>query len=144
MHPFPHTYAVDASASATGNVTLSADRVVAITSAPPLEFDGPGDQWSPEGLLCAAVADCFILTFRAIARASKYEWKSLQCHVEGVLERADGVTKFTRFRTRATLTVAAGSDMERARMLLDKAEHGCLITNSLTATRELQAEVIAG
>ena len=144
MHPFPHTYAVDASANAVGNVTLTAERVVAIASAPPLEFDGPGDQWSPEGLLCAAVADCFILPFRAIARASKYEWKSLQCQVEGVLERADGVTKFTRFRTRATLTVAPGSDAERGRMLLDKAEHGCLVTNSLTATRELQAEVITG
>ena len=39
-----------------------------IESAPPKEFDGPGDQWSPEQLLTAAVADCFVLNFRTMTR----------------------------------------------------------------------------
>ena len=39
-------------------------------------------------LLIAAVADCFILTFRAVARASRFEWISLGCTVDGVLDRA--------------------------------------------------------
>ena len=34
---------------------LSAEGVRIIESAPPKEFDGPGNQWSPEGLLTAAV-----------------------------------------------------------------------------------------
>jgi organic hydroperoxide reductase OsmC/OhrA len=142
VHPFPHVYSVAADAQSTGNVTLTAARVAAISSAPPAEFDGPGDLWSPEGLLCAAVADCFVLTFRAIARASKFEWTTLRCRVDGVLERADGVTKFTRFTTHATLTVPTGAEADKARLLMDKAEHGCLVSNSLTAARELVAEVI--
>jgi organic hydroperoxide reductase OsmC/OhrA len=42
----------------------------AIETAPPPEFDGPGDMWSPETLLVAAIASCFILTFRGVSRAA--------------------------------------------------------------------------
>jgi organic hydroperoxide reductase OsmC/OhrA len=144
VHPYPHLYRVAAAATGTGNVTLSSAALPDIASAPPPEFDGPGGLWSPETLLCASVADCFILTFRAIARASKFEWLGLECITEGTLERAEGGARFTRFVTRATLRVPAGADAARARLLMDKAEHGCLIANSLTGARELVAEVVEG
>jgi hypothetical protein len=38
--------------------------------------------------------------------------------------------------------VAPGADLEKARLLLDNAEHGCLVSNSLLGTRTLEAEVI--
>ena len=43
------------------------------------EFGGPGDLWSPETMLAGAVAGCFILTFRAAARASSASipWRKL-------------------------------------------------------------------
>ena len=41
-----------------------------------LDFDGPGDAWSPEQLLLAAVEACFLLTFRAVAQASRLEFVS--------------------------------------------------------------------
>jgi organic hydroperoxide reductase OsmC/OhrA len=88
------------------------------------------------------VADCFVLTFRAIARASKFEWVSLDCSVEGTLERADGVTRFTRYVTTATLHVAPGADASKAHILLEKAEQGCLVSNSLTGKRELVSKVV--
>jgi organic hydroperoxide reductase OsmC/OhrA len=93
-------------------------------------------------MLCAALADCFVLTFRAIARASKLDWIDLDCNVEGTLERSGGVSRFTRYVTRASLRVPAGTDAARAKLLLEKAEHGCLVANSVNGTRELQAEVI--
>jgi organic hydroperoxide reductase OsmC/OhrA len=111
-------------------------------SAPPAEFGGPGDQWSPETLLVASVADCFILTFRAIARASKFDWVSLECTVDGTLERIDRVTQFTGFAVKATLTVPAGADSARATLLMEKAERGCLVTNSLIADSHLEATVV--
>ena len=143
MHPYPHRYTVMASAGPIGSVEVSADRLPNIATAPPVEFDGPGDAWSPETLLCASVADCFILTFRAIARASKFEWSELSCRVEGVLERIDGVSQFTRYTNYATLRIPAGS-AERARSLLEKAEHGCLVANSLKGERHLEAEIVGG
>jgi peroxiredoxin-like protein len=142
MQDLPHHYHVNASAEAEGNIALKAENLPQLVSAPPAEFGGPGDQWSPETLLVGAVADCFILTFRAIARASKLEWTNLECSAEGLLERVERVTRFTAFTVRASLTVPAGTDAEKARKLLEKSEDVCLVTRSLLAESHLEAEVI--
>jgi peroxiredoxin-like protein len=142
MQDLPHHYKVVAAAGPDGDVSLAGDGLDAILSAPPVEFGGPGDKWSPETLLVAAVADCFILSFRAIARASKLSWISLNCEVEGTLERIEGATKFTEFLIRATLSVPQDTKEERAHRLLEKAEQSCLITNSLSSTTHLDAVVL--
>jgi organic hydroperoxide reductase OsmC/OhrA len=128
-------------ASASGNVETAAEGLPRLPVTPPIQFDGPGNFWSPETLLCAAVADCLILTFRAISRASRFEWLQLECHTEGVLERVEGVSRFTGFSTRAVLTLPVNSDPVTARRLLQKSEQGCLIANSLNAKRELTIEL---
>jgi peroxiredoxin-like protein len=140
MEPFPHRYGVDATARAE-RVVLSAPGLPELSSAAPSQFGGPGDQWSPETLLVAAAADCFILTFAAIAQASKLQWKSLSCRAEGVLDRVDGVTRFTALALHARLTVPPGVDVEKAKRLLEKAERNCLITNSLALQATLSCEV---
>lgn len=142
MQDLPHHYRVNSSAEAEGNVTLKADDLPQIVTAPPAEFGGPGDQWSPETLLVGAVADCFILTFRAIARASRLEWNNLDCSAEGTLARVERVTRFTSVTIRATLTVPAGTDVDKAQRLLAKSEEACLVTRSLLADAHLEAEVI--
>jgi len=141
MQDLPHHYRVAAKSGPEGDVSLSADKLQTLPSAPSPEFGGPGDRWSPETLLVAAVADCFILTFRAVARASKLSWVSLRCDVEGTLERSDGTTKFTEFRVNATLDVPPDANEERAHRLLEKAEASCLVTNSLSGTTHLNAVV---
>jgi organic hydroperoxide reductase OsmC/OhrA len=144
MHPFPHRYTVNAAVRPDGDVPLSIDGVRVIETAPPKEFDGPGNQWSPEGLLTAAVADCFALGFRAIAAASKFAWVSLDARTQGTLDRVEGKMRFTRFDTHAKLHVPEGADVERARKLLEKAELTCLVANSLTSERHLTVEVVTG
>ncbi len=69
------------------------------------------------------------------------DWQSLQCEVEGVLDRVDRVTQFTGFNVSATLTVDADVDEARALKLLQKAENACLITNSLKADSHLDARI---
>ena len=142
MQDLPHQYIVDASASPQGEVEINANGVDTIVSAPPAEFGGPGNRWSPESLLVASVVDCFILTFRAISRASKLDWISLQCQANGTLDKADGATRFTRFDIRATLEVYDGSSVDKARRIMEKAEQNCLITNSLSAPSHLDADVV--
>ncbi|HVS16614.1 MAG TPA: OsmC family protein [Thermoanaerobaculia bacterium] len=141
MQQFPHRYSASATAGETGEVTLGAPGLPPLASAPPAEFDGPGDQWSPETLLIAAVADCLVLTFRAIARASQLPWTHLDCEVDGTLDRVERVTRFTELQVRARLRVPAGTSEERALRLLQKAEETCLVTRSLTATSHLEASV---
>ena len=141
MQEYPHHYLVLASAGSEGEVDLTSPGLDPMRSAPPAEFDGPGDLWSPETLLVAAVADCFILSFKGIARASRLAWVSLECDVEGTLERVDRTTQFTRFEIKATLHVPQGTDQGKARRILEKAEAGCLITNSLSSSTHLSATI---
>src|SRR6202161_3921062 len=144
MHPFPHHYSVHTTVRPDGDVPLASEGVRVIEAAPPKEFDGPGNQWSPEQLLTAAVTDCFVLSFRAIASASKYTWVSLEARTQGTLDRIDGKMRFTRFDTHAKLHVPEGADTERAKKLLEKAELACLVANSLNSERHLTVEVTAG
>ena len=141
MQAFPHRYSVVAAAGAEGDVNLEGERLPPLRSAPPTEFGGPGDRWSPETLLVAAVADCFVLTFRSIAHLSKLSWISLTCDVVGTVDRVERVTQFTGFVVRARLRVPVGTNEEQARRLLAKAEETCLVTNSLKAKSHLEAAV---
>jgi organic hydroperoxide reductase OsmC/OhrA len=137
MQAFPHHYTVAANGSATGDVELKAGGLPTLRSASPIPFDGPGDQWSPETLLVAAVGDCLILTFRAVARASGFAWTSLECDVTGTLDRIERTTRFVAFDVRARLQVPSGTDPDRARQVLEKAERSCLISNSLSGAIHL-------
>ncbi len=141
MKPFPHHYEVTATAGPTDDVALAGAGLPTMASQPPTEFGGPGDRWSPETLFVAAVADCFVLTFRGIASFSHLPWSSLTCEVTGTVDRVDRVTQFTHLEVRARLRVPAGANEEQARRLLAKAEETCLVTRSLKATPHLEASV---
>jgi organic hydroperoxide reductase OsmC/OhrA len=93
-------------------------------------------------LLVASIANCFILTFRGVARAAHLDWEKLEAHVDGTLERVSGVTQFISYTTRATLTVKPATDHAKARELLERAEKVCLVANSLRGERLLEATVV--
>jgi peroxiredoxin-like protein len=139
---FSHQYVVQGRAQADGLVTLSGEKLQPLQSAPPAQFGGPGTEWSPEDLLVAAVADCFILSFRAIAAASKFAFNELTITVDGTLDRVEREMLFTEFKIHARLSVAADVDATRAQRLLEKAEQTCLVTNSLKSKVHLHAEVV--
>jgi len=141
MQELPHHYAVTVAGGAAGDVELNGQRLTTLYSTSPAEFDGPGDKWSPETLLVAAIGDCLILTFRAVASASRLPWISLSCGVVGTLDRVDRVLQFTGFEVDARLDVPTGVDPERARRVLEKAEQSCLISNSVKASIHLMPRV---
>ncbi|SDK27924.1 OsmC family protein [Microbulbifer yueqingensis] len=144
MQEFPHHYRVAARADQEGDVEVTAEGLDTIATAPPRQFDGPGDRWSPEDLLVAAVADCLVLTFRAIAQHGDLDWQHLECTVDGTLEKADGVPRFTAFEVRADLVIPEGEDREKAQRLLEKAESHCLVTASLSGEVTLEVNVSTG
>jgi organic hydroperoxide reductase OsmC/OhrA len=143
IEPFPHLYRASAEARQAGDVAVNSPGLATIVAGPSAQFGGSGAQLSPETLLPAALANCFILTFRAVSAASMFGWQRLECRVEGVLDRVDRQLRFSRIRTTATLTIAAGADALKARRLLDKADRDCLIANSLAAAREFTGEVVS-
>lgn len=109
---------------------------------PPPQFGGPSGEWSPESLLVAAVADCYIFTFRAIARASKLSWSELRCEATGELDRVEKQPYFTKLKLVAKLSVLADVDPEKAKRLLEKSEKRCLVTASLRSEVELVTEIV--
>lgn len=141
MQPFPHHYFATATAAPDGDVRLDSEGLPTLATAAPEAFGGPGDRWSPETLLVGAIADCFILTFRAVAQATSLPWTGLSCEAEGTLDRVERVNLFTEIRVRATLQVPPGTDEAQALSTLERAERLCLITNSLSASTHLDARV---
>ncbi len=114
-----------------------------INFASPPEFQGEPGLWTPEHLLVASVATCFLATFRAIAENSKLQGARLEVEAEGLLEKEEGGFRFTQIVVRPRLTIAEAADEERAQRMLEKAERACLITRSLSSHVELQATVEA-
>lgn len=141
MKPLPHRYEVRISGGPAGHATLSSPGVPDLTTAAPADFDGPGDAWSPEQLLLAAVEACFVLTFRAIAQASQIGFTSLAVDAEGTVDRAAGGMRFTEIVLRPRVSVPAGVDPDRVRRALEKAEKGCLVSASLATPIRLEPEI---
>jgi organic hydroperoxide reductase OsmC/OhrA len=142
MQGYPHHYLVSAAGGAEGNVAVSGEGLPDLDTQAPPQFGGPEGVWSPETMLAGAVANCFILSFRAIARASKFTWASLRCDVDGVLDRPERATYFTAFNIHAVLHVPEGANVEMAERLLEKAEKVCLITASMKSDTVLTTEIL--
>jgi organic hydroperoxide reductase OsmC/OhrA len=82
MKPLPHIYRAQLSGGSEGYAVVSVPGIPELRTAP-ADFDGPGDAWSPEHLLMAAVETCFLFTLQAVARASKLPFTSLELTGEG-------------------------------------------------------------
>lgn len=140
MKPLPHRYEVHIAGTAAGYATLSSSGVPDLHTAAPLDFDGPGDAWSPEQLLLASIESCFLLTFRAIAEASGIEFTSLAVEAEGIVDRTDGGMRFTEIRLSPRVVCPAGADYVRVRRALEKAERLSLVAASLDTAVALDPE----
>jgi peroxiredoxin-like protein len=141
MKPLPHRYQVRLAGGPQGYATLMGEGVPDLRTEAPTDFDGPGDAWSPELLLLAAVEACFLLTFRAVAKASHIEFTSFALEAEGVVDRADGRMKFTEIVLRPRLALPAGADAARVRRALDRAEHACLVSASLSTPVRVEPDL---
>jgi organic hydroperoxide reductase OsmC/OhrA len=143
MKPLPHRYTARIGGGPSGYAALTSNGVPDLRSAPPLDFDGPGDAWSPEQLLLAAVQACFLFTFRTVAQASKIPFTALAVEAEGTVDRADGGgLRFTEIVLRPRLTLPPGVDRGRAERALEKSERSCLVSASLATKIRLEPEIM--
>lgn len=106
MKPLPQHYDVHLTGGPSGYAELSSAGVPVLRTAPPVDYDGPGDAWSPEHLVVASVQACFLFTLRAIARLSKVEFTALELDASGTVDRQDGVTRFTEIVRRSRARAA--------------------------------------
>ena len=144
MKPLPHHYETRLAGGPDGYATSSADGIPDLRCAAPADFDGPGDAWSPEHMLLAAVQTCFLFTLRSVAKLSKFQFKWLELSAHGVLDRKESVTRFTEIVLRPRITVAHGTDRGQALRIMEKSEKACLVSASLSTPVRLEPEVIEG
>ena len=142
MTPFPHRYEVALTDGPAPYARLDAAGRETLTTAPPAEFGGPGDRWSPEHLLLAAVESCFLFTLRAVARAAALPFSGLDVQGCGLVDRRDGVTRFTEIVLRVRLVVAPGTDADMAMRVLERSKRHCLVSASLSTPVTLDAEIV--
>ena len=142
MLPLPHQYTVSLAAVASGYAAVSSPGLPPLRLAAPATFDGPGDAWSPEHLLLAAVQGCFLLTLRAVAAASKHPFLSVTVDTSGTADRNYGRTRFTEIVVCPLVTFPAGTRMETARGIIEKAEQNCLISASLSTPVRIDARIV--
>lgn len=142
MQGYPHHYLASASGGKEGNVVVSGEGLPDLDTQAPPQFGGPEGVWSPETMLTATIANCFILSFRAIARASKVDWNSLECKVEGILDRPERATYFTRFNIHAVLHLPPDSNVDMAQRLLEKSDQICLVTASMKSETLLTTDIL--
>jgi peroxiredoxin-like protein len=138
-----YVYRISASSTTPRSGIAVADEVqLSIPFSAPPEFQGEPGCWTPEHLLVAAVAGCFVSTFSGIANFSKFEFLSLELEVEGTILKDEGGWRFTQINLRPRLKIALEKDRERANRLLEKAEKTCLVTRSLTSRAVLEPEIL--
>ena len=127
-------------------VATSSDRLPELEVATPPEFGGPEFVWSPEHLLVASVASCFMTTLLAIAANSKLEIVGLDIPASGRLARGDDRRySITRIELRPRIVIADEKDRTKAERLAHKADEICLISRSLRSEVVLEPTVeIAG
>jgi organic hydroperoxide reductase OsmC/OhrA len=105
-------------------------------------FRGDPARWNPEELLVASVSACHKLWYLHLCADAGIVVVAYTDHAEGEMEEtADGAGCFRRVILRPQVTVAAGSDIAKARELLDAAHAKCFIANSVSFPVEHEAEI---
>lgn len=94
-------------------------------------FRGDAALHNPEDLLVAALSGCHMLSYLALCARAGIAVVAYEDAALGVMKHADGSLKFTDVLLKPVVTVAVGSDVERARALHAKAHIGCFIANSV-------------
>jgi len=142
MKPLPHRYDVQLTGGPEGHAHLLSVGRPTLPTAPPREFGGPGDAWSPEHLFLASVEACFLFTFRAVARASHVHFVDMNVHAEGTVDRQGGETRFVEILLRPRIIVAPGCDREKLAQVIAKTGKACLVTASLSTPVRVAAEIV--
>jgi organic hydroperoxide reductase OsmC/OhrA len=86
---------------------------------------------NPEDLLVAALSGCHCLSYLALCARAGIHVTGYEDEVYGKMERVNGVTKFTEVVLHPKVSVAPGTDAEKANALHERAHTVCFIASSV-------------
>ena len=94
-------------------------------------FLGDASLMDPEDLLVGSLSACHFLSYVALCARAGVHVIGYEDEAEGKMQRVDGVVKFTEVTLHPKVTIAPGSDAEKARALHERAHAVCFIANSV-------------
>lgn len=137
-----YTYQVDTEWTRGVNGMVSADGLPAMDVSAPVEFHGEAGRWTPEHLLTAAAASCFMMTFLSIVRFQKIEVFGFRMRAFARLEKLQGEGyRFTEITLVPEIT-AAHENVEKLLKAIEKAEKACFVVKSLRATVQVEPSFV--
>lgn len=95
------------------------------------KFRGDASLHDPEDLLVAALSACHCLSYLALCARAGVHVMSYEDEVSGTMDRVEGVVRFTEVTLHPKVTIAPGSDAEKAKALHERAHAACFIANSV-------------
>ena len=104
-------------------------------------FRGDRSRWNPEELLVASVSACHKLWYLHLCADAGVVVTDYVDHAEGCMVEDDEGGRFRRVVLRPVVTLAPGSDAERARALHQEAHRLCFIANSVRFPVEHEPEL---
>ena len=112
----------------------------ALGSADP-QFRGDGALYNPEDMLVIGLSTCHLLSYLAeCARGGVYVVSYVD-EASGTMAVKDGRMRFVDVLLRPRVTIARGSDLERAKALHARAHEDCYIANSVNFPVRNEPEV---
>jgi organic hydroperoxide reductase OsmC/OhrA len=124
---------------------ISAEGKPAIAGSADATFRGDSERWNPEELLVAALSACHQLAYLHLCADAGIVVTEYVDHADGTMVTAvDGAGQFERVTLHPKVTVAAGSDLEKAKELHHRAHELCFIARSVNFPVEHEAEIILG
>lgn len=138
----PHRYETTLAWPGSGAASLAAEGRPVIEAGAPPEFGGQEAWWTPEHLLLSSLSLCLMTTFEAFARKDGVRVHAYSCRGDAVLNRVPDGLGFTHMALDVTVTTAP-EDVDRARDLVMKAKHHCIVARALMPPVHLNLQVVA-
>lgn len=112
------------------DIEIPGKPVIAGSSDP--AFRGDPTRYNPEDLLVASLSACHMLWYLSLSAKAKIVVLNYVDRAAGtMIEDASGSGRFTSVVLRPEITVAAGTDLERAHTIHHDAHAMCFVANSV-------------
>jgi organic hydroperoxide reductase OsmC/OhrA len=111
---------------------ITVHRKAAILGSSDPAFRGDRTRYNPEEMLVASLSSCHMLWYLHLCSTEGIVVQAYQDIAEGVMvEEPGGSGRFSEVVLQPEITVAGGTDLERARALHAEANRKCFIANSV-------------
>lgn len=104
-------------------------------------YRGDPSLYNPEEQLVASLSSCHMLSYLALCARAGIHVVSYEDDAQGVMTVKDGKLRFTSVTLHPRVTVAAGTDLTKARALHHDAHEECYIASSVNFPVENNPEV---